>query len=341
MRKLFFIIIILSFFCSCGTVEFVNLDVRKPAPVTFSPGTRKILIVDNSFKPETSDSVSIYGNPAELTNLLLDSIRPALTNSMAQFMNEEGIFDTVEVYPYYPKPLYTYYENDSLLELPLTREEVQDICYRTESDALISLDYVGVVVEMPVKGRLMSKIGTIIRCYSADGDTLVSPMARVDSLITLSGFLDINVLSMLVHRNTVNTADLWVNSFIPKWENQERVFFGGYPDYGHRATQMADNGFWGGAYYIWIELFENEKNKKRKIKYACNAALASEFMDKILDAQKWINTANDLLSEKDNDDLAKHVRYYKGVIDERVKEMPILINQLQIEENMEADDLNE
>lgn len=342
MRKLFFIIIILSFFCSCGTVEFVNLDVRKPAPVTFRPGTKKILIVDNSFKPETTDSVSIYGNPTELTNILLDSIRPTLTRTIAQFMNEEGIFDTVEVYPYYPKPLYSYYQTDSLLELPLTKEEVQDICYRTESDALISLDFVAVVVDVPFEQHLSSKIGTIIRCYSADGDTLASPMTRIDSSLVINGFMDIEIeLPRLVYRNTVNIADIWVNSFIPKWEKQERVFFAGYPDYAHKATEMADKGFWTGAYFIWAELFGKEKNQKKKIRYACNAALACEFMDDIPNAQKWIDSANDLLSEKDKDDLAKHVRYYKGVLDERAKERPILMNQLQIEENTETNDQDE
>lgn len=326
---------------SCLTVDIVNIDIRKPAHATFEPGTSKVIIVDNSFKPKApTDSLGIVPAPIALRNFLIDSIRPRLLDNMAQYMSSDGLFDTVEVYPYYPRPLYIYYENDSLLELPLTKEEIQDICYQTDADALISLDFIDIRISRISKVLFLTESTYIIRNYSAMGDSLAVPIINTDTatLFEQNGGIS-NLCKYLLYENTIYLADRLVDSFIPKWETQERVLFNESPYKALEAFNPSTAYQWSEAFNFWKEDFNNTNNKKKKLRCASNMALMSEYMDDVELAQKWINAANDLLSDKDNDELAKYIRFYKGIIDERVKNAPLLKKQLDlsIEEDISMD----
>lgn len=336
MRKWLFIIftvIILIPLHSCVTVDFINLDIRKPAHTTFEPGTNKIVIVDNSFKPKAiPDSSGIIPAPIALRDFLVDSIRPALLRNITLFMNSEKLFDTIQLYPYYPRPLYEYYKNDSIYELPLTKEDVQNICYKTDADALISLDFIDINISKINKQLFLTESACIFRSYSASGDPLASPLINRDTITVLEENSSISKLSkFLIYENPIYLANRLVDSFIPKWETQERVLFRNFPDNTSKALQFMSEGMWKEAFQIWEEAFNKTNNTKKKVRYASNLTLVCEFMDDVELAQECINKANDLLSTKDKSDLAKYIRYYKGIIDERVKNAPILTKQLNLD----------
>lgn len=329
-----FTIIIFISLHSCVTMEYIYLDIRQPAHVTFEPATQKIVLVDNSFKPKNqTDSLGTIPPPILLRNFLIDSIRPNLLKNAAQFLNEEGLFDTVEVYPYYPRPLYIYYENDSLLELPLTKEEIQDICYQTDADALISLDFIDINITRISKNLFFGESSYIFRSYSATGDSLASPITQIVPYTILEESNSLSKLGkFLIYENSIQLADHLVDFFIPKWETQERLLFRDFPDKIEEAQQSINKNMWENAFNVWRIAFNKTNNKKKKLRYASNMALACEYMDDVELALKWINASNDLLSDKDNDELAKYIRYYKEIIKERAKNVPTLKKQLNLVE---------
>jgi hypothetical protein len=318
------------------------MDIRKPAPVTFDENVRKILIVDNSFRQMYPDSILAKDGLLVVSNTLIDTIRPIILNSVATFINEERLFDTVEVYPYYPKPIYTYYENDTIYELPLTRDEIQDICYRTESDALISIDYIGLeYVYQPYtgldNGALKSHMGIIARAYAYNGDTLGPPAGLVHPFsFTVHPNEEYKVavreIDTLTKKNAIWMADNLVNHFIPKWERTERLFYTYDLGEEEKIKKLIDSEDWSGAIYIWKERYENQKaNNKKKITYALNIAMAYEFSDDMENALKWTNTADGLLKNNDKSIFATNIKKYKEMLDKRIKEAPTLKHQLRIE----------
>lgn len=331
MKKLILTIISFIIFYSCTSVEFINIDTREPAPVTFESGTRKILIVDNSFKPIVFDSLSAKS----LSYRAIDSVRPLLLNTFARFMNEEKIFDTVEIYPYYPKPLYKYYKNDSLLEYPLTPKEIQKICLKTNSDALISLDFIRVLTDSLSSQLAISNIDCIFRGYSANGDKLHVPSIETDTIVSPSyAFIQPYKQTPLMTKSIIHYADMLVDYFVPRWETEERIIFHEQPDNVNKAIPLIQRGSWAGAALIWEEQFENTKNNNKKAKFASNIALAHEITDNLDDASEWINIAYDLLPEKNKSEYAQYIREYKKHIEERLKKAVILSKQLNLQDNI-------
>ncbi|WP_160111122.1 DUF6340 family protein [Dysgonomonas sp. Marseille-P4361] len=332
MKKwLFFILTVVIFTSlhSCVTMEYIYLDIRQPAHVTFPSGTSKVIITDNSFKAKhPTDSLS---QAIQLRNFLIDSIRPALLNNIALFMSEDGLIDTVEVYPYHPRPLYLYYENDSLFELPLTKEDIRDICYQSDANALISLDFIDISISRINKNLYRVTNDYTIRNYSALGDSLTPPIInRITLPLGGDNYSLGRLYKYLIYEYPVQLADLLVDLYIPKWETQERILFTELPDKAKEASNLMRANMWKEAFIEWEKAFNNTKNKKQKIIYASNMALACEYKDDLKSAQIWINAANDLLSKNDDGELTNYVRYYKSIIKNRAKNAPMLKRQLDL-----------
>lgn len=327
MGKLIITLFSFFIFYSCTSIEFINIDVRQPAPITFEQGTKKVLIVDNSFKPILPDSLS--GN--SLAYDIIDSVRPLLLNAFAQFMNEEKLFDTVKIYPYYPKPLYKYYENDSILEYPLTKEEIQHICRKTNSDAVISLDFIRIYSDSLSPQLALTSMDCMFRGYSSDGRKLHYAPIYSDTTISPSySFEQPYEYTSLTSKSTIHYADMLTDYFIPKWETEERIIFHEYSDNVNRAKPFIQKGAWAGAALIWEEEFEQNK----KAKFASNIALANEFTDNLDEAYKWAKTANEFLSKKNKSDYAQYIRDYRKHLEGRLKKAPILLRQLKLQEDI-------
>lgn len=328
MKKLLFAIFLINLLSSCSTVKFIDIDVCKPAPITFKQGTKKVLIVDNSFKTTYFQNISHSEGILNLTNILIDSIRPSLLNNISLFMNEDRIFDSIEIYPFYPKPIYHYQENDSLSDLPLTKEEIRGICQKTGSDALVSLDLIAPFIKNKTRKSVNIESYTYSRVYTSDGSSLSAPLLHASSLFFPINSLD--SLGSIANQIAINHADMIASSVSPTWEIQERVLFREDSKETSATKHLIETNMWKEAYAVWDKLFKEEKNKRKRLRYIVNMTVASEFMDDIVLAQNLINSAYMQLSESDKSQLAEHIRYYRGIIRERVANAPKLQEQLHI-----------
>ncbi|MDR2954642.1 MAG: DUF6340 family protein [Prevotella sp.] len=314
----------------------MNIDIRKPAMVSLDPEVQRITIVDNSFKKKNLDPI---------TSATIDTVRLVVANSIAQYMNEEMVFDTVTIYPYHPKPIYTYYEDDSFVELPLSKDDISNICTATQSDVLISIDYIDSRLKSANSSesfsrRLGSHISIAARLYSNSAELICPPIKlnRDESTqISITEKKDSiqNKSSKLITENAKWVADTFVKYLIPSWEQYPRIYYTLSPKEAKEVVTLIDNNNWYKVTSIWLENYNKQKkSKKDKIKYAANIALGYEHMDDIETSLKWINTAYDLLKENDNGDLTKQIKAYKKFLEERIKEAPKLKHQLKLDNNI-------
>lgn len=329
----------LLYFSSCVTTNYIAIDVRQPAAVSFEPEMKNIVIVNNSAS-QADEEVQANGEKKnDLSVISTDSAKLLFTSSLQQFMSEEKYFDKVDVYPYETNSG----KGDEIK--PLSARNVQTICHEKKADALISLDLFMVTAELEsvdteyfsVYNLLKAKIGVLMRVYDIDGSQLSPPVAHIDSLF-MEGFTDWSKLSnsvpeinKLVSEISVKAADDITSIFVPSWKTQDRWFYSDNSKEQKNATAFVKSGKWQEAANIWGELFEKETNKNKKIRLASNIALANESLDDIDNAVSWIDIAFDLLPDRSKSDLAVEVIRYREVLTRRENNIPKLYQQLGIE----------
>lgn len=291
------------------------------------------MIADNTFTLRGTDSIFGINNRSFITKNVLDSVRITIINSMAKYMNEEQYFDTVEVYPYHPKPLFLYKEVVDQTELPLTKDEVSELCIETESDALISLDFLKISINNKEWDTFSTRIDATIRTYSYDGSLLNTPISIEKQI---KSFLDTrkeeDTLYPQLIENSQWVADILIDSFIPKWETQGRVYHTEYPNSSELEIKFMDAKKWKNATILWEEKFHKERKWKKKVKYASNIALSYENIDDIESALKWINVASSLLPANNKSELAKQIKYYQTILITRFKEKTLCESKFKTDE---------
>lgn len=324
MKYLFFATVtVLTLLNSCARSHYLYIDVRESAPIMFTPDIKKIILADNSFISNATDPTFGINNRSFIVKDVVDTARQNILKSLAKYMNEEKYYDTVVIFPYYPKPLYVYEETTKQNELPLTKEEVIDICSQTESDALISLDLLRILFRDKRNWNSFSiRIEAKIRAYSHDGTLQGNPVRlgkqNASSTVIMK---QEDLLYPLLTECSQWIADMLTDSLIPKWETQRRVYYTNFPNLSLRKISRMGQKEWASAAASWQEAFYKEKKWKKKVKYASNTALSYEYIDDIESAVKWINRAYDLLPPNSESSLANNVKYYRIMLTKRYKRL--------------------
>lgn len=329
----------LIFSYSCTPFYYIGIDVREPAPITLGSDTRKIIIADNTFSKKNINSTIQIIYQDSLIQELSDTIKSVLKDSFAKYINEEKIFDTVEVYPYYPRPLHLYSEAIDQAELPLTEEQILDICDRTGADALLSLDLLNIEFQSHKLQRQVAAKGNIestIRVYAYSENIVGIPIRLKQSF---NANVDLHNKDSILPRlksNSIETtkwiADTYVNYFIPRWELQDRIYYKKSAKPSYNVIMSMNKDEWKKMADLYTKEFEKEKSWKRKAKWASNTALSYEYTDDIDTALKWINIAYNQLPTNNKGELAEQIRDYRITLMRRVQNIPLLKKQLRIED---------
>lgn len=334
MKKyiLYLLIILTSILtASCDSTSVLVVDVRHPAYVKFPNDIVNMAIVDNA-GARLNDSIAKAQNVDEI--LILNSKgKSILTESLAQFLNEENFFTEVKEYPT-PIRLDTVYGTMS----PLLPSEVQRISQEADVDGIVSLDLVSIQptdISMIVDGSrmraIMSKITILFRVYDAEGKRLAPAMMSQDSVMAIISTKD-NIYDIENHKDLILTmSEGMVRQIVPYWEKQERVVYSDATKLMKEAHKLASAGNWAEAAKIWGNAFESTNvSDKYKARIASNIALANENLDDIKNALIWINTATDLTASNKNSEEATYIKWYKIKLTEREKELSKLLEQLAI-----------
>lgn len=338
MKYIISFIIVLLAFSSCNSVNYMTIDVRQPALISFPPEVTKVLLVDNSYseKPIQEDEKTPKNSV-----ISEDSCRAILLKSLRQFMDEEKYFIKVDLHPYN-----TYSGMDGDMK-PLSPRKVQSLCLENDADALISLDVFVISAQIETENTayfnnyniLGSKLGVIIKPYASDGSEYIKqPIVLIDSLFreeavdwsSLKG--NINEINSLITEMATVGADKLTSQFIPSWKSVTRWYYSDNSSDMKQAAKLASQGKWQEAATIWTRLYNEENKLIRKARLASNIALADECLDDIENAKKWINTAYELLPNQSKSELSTQIVLYRNDLILRENNIPKLYEQLGIED---------
>lgn len=330
-------LIFLIAFASCATTNYLTIEVKEAAAVTFPNDVKNVLIVDNSASNTETESDENNSKLAVISN---DSAKSIVLNSLKQFMNEEKYFDKVEIYP-------QKVNNASSIEetRPLGPSKARSLCRSNKADAIISLDLYLVSASVETESvyffnnysLLNAQVGSILRVYGTNGAMIAPPVVYMDSLFLEASEnwslkkSNINELNGLVTEISVKTADNLTSAFIPSWKTQERWYFSDSSSDMKKATKFVLDGKWEEAADVWSSLYDKENNKNKKAKLASNLALANEYLDDIDNALAWISVAYDLLPVRSQSEVAFLTAKYKGVLGKRAENKSKLYKQLGLE----------
>ncbi|MDR1090396.1 MAG: DUF6340 family protein, partial [Prevotella sp.] len=218
IMKYIFTLISLIAFASCATTNYLTIEIKEAASVTFPNDVKNVLIVDNGASQKVGEGDA--SSPAILSN---DSAKAIMLNSLKKFMNEEKYFDRVELYSKKTN------SSDSLGEIRLlSPSKVRALIRENKADALISLDIYIVSAEIESASiyyfndykTLCTRAGGILRIYGANGSMIIRPVVFLDSLFREGGEdwsrrkTKINELNELISEISVKTADNLTGAFI-------------------------------------------------------------------------------------------------------------------------------
>lgn len=269
------------FLSSCSSIKYFDIETRLPAEITFPKEVNRLLIVDNTLpQPPIKYKVGYL-------RILTQKIETErFTPKLARYQAENIAKDTVY---FYDVRLYDgsfrvddNYEN----YLPLTVDEVNNLCESQQVNAIASFDSLRITFEThSFSDDLdLSTIG-ISGVLNVSLQNAILPLAVIPIADTLQYWSDADP-STLIDAALQQTADGLTHYFIPTWNNDVRWFYTGKGALWKGALADIKADQWESAYIKWQALYDKETKPKQKAYIASNLALCSEFsqfFDKALD----------------------------------------------------------
>lgn len=338
----------LTFATSCSTVNWLTINIQKPAQVTLPVSVQNLAIVNNSItQPSDIGHKSInYSNETEV-NVSSDSLNIILTEALTQFLDEEEFFNSVVLYDQSLRN-----QNDNFLsEIKLSPESIRTITNSIGGDIIISLDRLilkSILNTSNIGNSLTSEelkvnIDANFRLYYPNGQMPLPLINFQDSLsweaISQHGiYFTENALPSrreALKYATLYTANKMVSMFAPYWQEQNRWYYTDGTTKMQEASVKASANRWKDAALIWGEVYETEKDTLKKAKLASNISLANEMLDDLENALTWINISSDLfnsLKRKDKDEDIMRTSLYKKELTQRISDF----QKLDIQEGIES-----
>ncbi|MDH6355518.1 hypothetical protein M2132_001863 [Dysgonomonas sp. PH5-45] len=317
------------FFClllatSCTTMNYIDIDVRKPAEITIPTSAENIALID----------ITRAEGVAGMSTVMCDAL--------SQFLGEAQKFNSVVVF------------KDTLSmgkETYPTQYEIAGICNETASDALFVLNRYNLEVKETSaadmrffglnRNTLTLTVDALLSVFHKDGNMIVNPIQVSDSLRWIEFRRDNNndvlgdSLPLLDEAKTemaVYMATQMEKKLVPYWQQQERWYYSDGTTQMKRAKAFVEGDEWQEALSVWAEIYSKEKKEYKKARLASNMALAYEMLDDLEQARYWANIAAELfpvqprLSEYEVLDKERAEAYTKR-LEFRIKESDILDRQ--------------
>lgn len=336
IRSIYFIVMkknipILLFFVlsSCVSTNYLSIDIREPALITFPSEIENITILNNI--PDDSDST--IANDTTYTIISSDSTNLLLTDLLTEYIKGEDYFGNVSGYD----------KNQPKNGANLSEKEIINICKETQSDALISINSANFTGKQTFftddPGFQTIEIGSevMLMIYKANGEFMRPTINFADTFYWEGYALDqINYRTLptpdeAMVETVKLTADVLTQQLVPHWQTQNRWYYSDHSSQMKQAAKFVKENKWENAREIWSQLFEKEGKITRKIRLASNIALAYECMDNVTKAYEWNKIAIKLLSENNNATLNDEIILYKVLLERRTKQKKKLDEQFVTE----------
>lgn len=332
-----FLIVLLA---SCTSINYLTIDVKKPAEVTIDPQVTKIAVVSNfAAQPETFGHKAYTFNRKEKDpQLSTDSLGPMFVDLLSDKLSRVG---RIEVVNREVESNKSFYDDSSL-----TSAQLQQISDSTKADLVISIDRF--LVESTIrldfsrsihlyKVAMDARANPALHLYDVRNggksqllqskDTLYWENFDIDSESAISRFPS---LSDCFHDLVNYSSDRVMKKLFPHFEKATRFYYSTSNLNLKDAVRFVKEGKWEEATAIWQYFYENSKSKKLKGYCALNMALSSEMVDDYDKAIEWCDKATSLLNQvKSTSSQVDRARIaeYKKELQQRQKLARILDKQ--------------
>src|SRR5690554_6852061 len=141
MNKSYHILIILTvilIFSSCSGIKYLTVETREPAQIALPHDVLRVAVVNNVVEQPNDvghNLVEIGKSDFKRVEASADSIAIYYTEALAQFLDEEDYFQSVE---FYSEPARD--DSDFFQEQLLAPEKMNEVRRKTGAHAVISLD---------------------------------------------------------------------------------------------------------------------------------------------------------------------------------------------------------
>lgn len=314
--KIHHVICILLFLCglvSCGTVQTIAFEQLCPAEASLPEQIRTVAVVNNMPSvPVAKSGQATFG--------LLNADGKAVAEALAATLADSRYFSSVLIC------------DSALNDMPaegtgyraLSYEEIRTLAEQLGVDAVFSLDRVLVLnekkeVEYPGLAEpwpvAVTKITSVLNIYAPVREKALRTVVAADSVEW-----DWNLLPsdrMLLKEAAAISAESLGRCLVPYWQQTERLYYAGGCVEMRDASVYIKEGDWQGAYDLWLSVFEGRKSEKMKAHAALNLAVAAEMLDRLGEAEQWLDKAKRYVGEGSEEEMVW--KYSSARLAERMK----------------------
>jgi len=327
---LFFSIVLLASGCA-GTYTAVSFEILEPATVNLPDNVKQVLILNRSPRSdELYQKEDINGlNKEQL--FILDTL---ISNNIMRGLNSKLRESTM---PVFNNPIWlSQRRNDTIgLNIPLTKRDVNEICFNNGCDAIISLEYFllhvtdtffyedGDVWNIRYKYSNTAKWQIYLKGSPIPFDTYVtSDTVYYDRYINEIQMMDEVPSTVDLVKSVSNiTGETYGRYLSPSWSRIDRIMYRGKEDILRKTSRMTDRGDWDEAYAVWDSL-SLLKDSVLAAKANYNMAVYHELEDDLMSALRLV-----IQSEKlDSTEIAES---YREDLQVRLLNRSRIIKQIQ------------
>ncbi len=306
-------------FASCSTTQlkYTQIDLLRPAKVTFDAKIKKVLVVNDIPKLDyakfTGDSIPYFCVASVTENLQMKSF---FTSVQLAKENTNG-------------------------KLKKDFNLVKSLCKKYDVDAVIALNtitsgYDKERNEWAGYSIFSVRLHTLWNVYTTD-KRVSKELGFTDDFSWEMPFEDFDKLPKMEDAYidaTILTGANVVERLIPSWEKQDRYFFTSKNKQMKQAMDEVAKKNWNKAIFIWNEIVTNKSSKpKQKFHAYNNLAISYEILGNINKAIFYTDKAIDLYSNqsvtgKKELKVFEDLLLYKDFLTDRKKEISLLKKQL-------------
>ncbi len=310
------LLLLLVILGSCQTLEQISIDYLQPAELTFPSSFRRIGIVNNSTTTPDNKLITEEKKPRN-GNYNLETKRvigyayvdPAVVaESLAQDIADQNYFETVVICDSALRAN-DVYERES----KLSPQEIEKLTSDLQVDFIVAIENVllkttEVVSYMPdfdwFSGTIDLKAYPTFSIYLPERNGPMNTLTPSDSIFweeiggtTMDASRRMPPDSRILAEGAQFAGTIPTRYIVPTWKSGVRYFYNG------GSAQMRDGGIyvrennWDKAYEQWKLIYDNTKQRKKKMQAAFNIALYYEMKDNFAQAEEWALKAKELVEQ--------------------------------------------
>ena len=336
----------LVLFSSCSSTKmlYTNIDVLRPAKVSFATDANNLLIVNNTVVQPShlGHSTRLLNENEQNVDIATDSLSMLLVSALSEeiekkdfFLNTNLMYETVNT------------SSDFNVANLLRSYQVSNLSTQHQADVILSLNKLKVIDLMEEYFLTDTRLYFLAldAVYESHWSIQYPNRSQTDTIVYTDTvhwnassysrrrlFADFPKRSDALMNGALYVGRKSVNRFIPYWEEQERFFFDSKNKMMQQGMNLVYERDWKGAIKAWEEALSanNNKDKKLQVHASNNLAVAYEITGELGKAIGYMSAAIEVYSKtaSSNDSSLQIMSDYYNDLIRRKNDAALLEEQL-------------